>query len=126
MEDLIQLPSVLWKGDFLCKIDLQDAYQSIPVAKKARVYLRFLWKGKLYQFTCLPFGLASSPRIFTKCLKPLLVYLQALGVRLLVYAGINLTGYHPPPGHPGAFAPKCVPSPRAFAQQKMPGGRANK
>ena len=40
-------------------------------------------------------------------------------------AGINLTGYHPP-GHPRAFAPKCVPSPRAFAQQKMPGGRANK
>ena len=40
-------------------------------------------------------------------------------------AGINLTGYHPP-GHPGAFAPKCVPSPRASAQQKMPGGRANK
>ena len=36
-------------------------------------------------------------------------------------AGINLTGYHPPE-HPGAFAPKCVPSPRTFAQQKMPGG----
>ena len=44
---------------------------------------------------------------------------------LLINAGINLTGYHPP-GHPGAFAPKCVPSPRAFAQQKMPGGWANK
>ena len=40
-------------------------------------------------------------------------------------AGINLTGYHPP-GHPGAFAPKCLPSPRAFSQQKMPGGWANK
>ena len=40
-------------------------------------------------------------------------------------AGINLTSYNPP-GHPGAFAPKCVPSPRAFAQQKMPGGLANK
>ena len=26
-----------------------------------------------------------------------------------------------PPGHPGAFAPKCLPSPGAFAQQKMPG-----
>ena len=38
-------------------------------------------------------------------------------------AGINLTGY---PGHPGAFAPKCVPSPRAFAQQKILGDRANK
>ena len=31
-----------------------------------------------------------------------------------------------PPGQPGAFAPRCVPSPRAFAQQKVPGGRANK
>ena len=85
MEDLTHVPSVLQKGDFLCKIDLQDAYLLIPVAKKARVYLRFLWKGKLYQFTCLPFGLAPSPRIFTKCLKPLLVYLRALGVHLLVY-----------------------------------------
>ena len=53
--------------------------------KKSRIYLRFLWKGRLYQFTCLPFDLRSSPRIFTKVLKPLLVYLQALGVRLLVY-----------------------------------------
>ena len=41
------------------------------------------------------------------------------------YAGINLTGYHPP-REPRAYAPKCVPSPGAFAQQKMPGGRANK
>ena len=42
------------------------------------------------------------------------------------HAGINLTGYHPLPGHPGAFASKYVPSPRAFAQQKMPRGRASK
>ena len=40
-------------------------------------------------------------------------------------AGINLTGYHPP-GHSGAFAPKFVPSPRDFAQKKIPGDRANK
>ena len=57
----------------------------IPVAKKARAYLRFPWKGKLCQFTCLPFGLVSSPRIVTKCLKPLLIYLRALGVHLLAY-----------------------------------------
>ena len=39
-----------------------------------------------------------------------------------LYAGINLTGYHPP-GHTRAFAPKCVPSPGAFALQKMPRAR---
>ena len=85
MEDLSHLPSVLRRGDFMCKIDLKDAYQTFPIAKKSRIYLRFLWRGRLYQFTCLPFSLRSSPRIFTKVLKPLLVYLRALGVRLLVY-----------------------------------------
>ena len=85
MEDLSHLPSLLRRGDFMCKIDLKDAYQTIPIAKKSRIYLRFLWRGRLYQFTCLPFGLRSSPRIFTKVLKPLLVYLRAMGVRLLVY-----------------------------------------
>ena len=34
---------------------------------------------------------------------------------------INLTGYHPHSGHPGAFGPKYMPSPSAFAQQKTPG-----
>ena len=42
----------------------------------------------------------------------------------------DLCGYHfdglpSPLGHLGAFAPKCVPSPRAFAQQKMPQGPIN-
>ena len=76
MEDLSYLPSVLQREDFMCKIDLQDAYQTIPIAKKSRIYLRFLWRRRLYQF--LPFGLRSSPRTFTKVLKPLLVYLRAL------------------------------------------------
>ena len=35
-------------------------------------------------------------------------------------AGINLTGYHPL-GHPGPFAPKCVPSPRALQNRKCSG-----
>ena len=32
--------------------------------------LKFLWRDQLYAFTCLPMGLTSSPRIFTKILKP--------------------------------------------------------
>ena len=33
MKDLSHLPSVLRRGDFMCKIDLQDAYQTILIAK---------------------------------------------------------------------------------------------
>ena len=45
---------------------------------------------------------------------------QRMDAVFATYAGINLSGYHPP-GHPGAFAPKCVPSPRAFAQRNGAG-----
>ena len=36
MEDLSYLPSILWRGDFMCKMDLQDTYQTIPIAKKIK------------------------------------------------------------------------------------------
>ena len=33
MKDLSHLPSVLQRGDFMCKIDLKDAYQTISIKK---------------------------------------------------------------------------------------------
>ena len=36
MEDLSHLTSVLQRGDFMCKIDLKDACQTIPIAKKIK------------------------------------------------------------------------------------------
>ena len=37
------------------------------------------WKETLYQFSCLPNGLSSAPRIFTKILKPVFAHLRSLG-----------------------------------------------
>lgn len=45
----------------------------------------FLWKETLCEFTCLPFGLCSPPRAFTKLLKPVIAYQQELSIRLIVY-----------------------------------------
>lgn len=39
-----------------------------------RKFLRFLWKENLHEFACLPFGLASAPRVFTKILKPVIKF----------------------------------------------------
>ena len=33
IEDLLHLPSFLCSGEFMCKIDLKDAYQTVPIAK---------------------------------------------------------------------------------------------
>lgn len=61
---------------YMLSLDLQDAYYSIAVAPWCRKYLRFQYDGTLYQFTCLPNGLASAPRMFTKVLKAPLGFLR--------------------------------------------------
>ena len=60
----------------MASIDLKDAYFSVSVAKEHRKFLRFLWQAKVYEFTCLPFGLACAPRVFSKVMKPLVASLS--------------------------------------------------
>ena len=62
---------------FMTSIDLKDAYYSVPIADEHQKYLKFLWRDQLYAFTCLPMGLTSSPRIFTKILKPVFATLRS-------------------------------------------------
>ena len=66
-------------------IDIQDAYLHVPMARSVRKYLRFMVNGRVYQFTCLPFGLATSPREFTKLLRPVVQLLRLQGIKLHVY-----------------------------------------
>ena len=73
-------------GCFMTCVDLQDAYYSIPMSFSFRKYLKFAWRGRLYQFRALPMGLTSSPRIFTKVLKPVFATLRS-------HYGHNCTGY---------------------------------
>ena len=53
-------------------IGIKDAYLFVPVARSDRQFLRFRWKEMLYEFQCLPFGLSSAPRVFTRLLKPII------------------------------------------------------
>lgn len=64
---------------YMASIDLKNAYYSVPIAKEHRKCLRFLWKDKIFQYTCLPNGIACAPRIFTKLLKPVYATLHQLG-----------------------------------------------
>ena len=44
-----------------------------------------MWQNKLFQFTCLPFGLSSAPHTFTKVLKPVAAHLRGKGIRCVFY-----------------------------------------
>lgn len=85
MEDIRTAINILEKNDFMCSIDLKDAYFLIPVSQSDRKYLRFIYNGTTYEFTCLPFGLSTCPYVYTKTMKVVLVYLRKLGIRITNY-----------------------------------------
>ena len=47
-EGLHCLGNVSKKGDYMCKLDLKDAYFPIPLNPTSTKSVRFLWSGKLY------------------------------------------------------------------------------
>ncbi len=55
-------------GDWFVTIDLKDAYFHIEILPQHRKFLRFAFGGEAYQYRVLPFGLALSPRTYTKCM----------------------------------------------------------
>ncbi|XP_056388255.1 uncharacterized protein LOC130283090 [Hyla sarda] len=85
MEGIHSLRDLLLPGDWLVKVDLKDAYLTVPIHPESQQFLRFLWRGRLWQFTCLPFGLSSAPWCFTKLMKPVVAALRSRGVRLIIY-----------------------------------------
>lgn len=79
LEDGKTVRRLLARGYFMASIDLKDAYYLINVKKSNRIFLRFLFQDKLYQFTCLPFGLNQALYTFTKLMKPVITYLRKRG-----------------------------------------------
>ena len=64
MENLETVRFLVRKGDWFVKLDLKDAYLTVPVHNSHQKYLRFQWEGRVFQFKCMAFGLAPAPRIF--------------------------------------------------------------
>jgi hypothetical protein len=85
MEGFPLLKTLIKQGDWFLKLDMKDAYFCVSMAERHKRFLRFQWKSTLYEFQCLPFGLASAPRDFTKLLKPLIAMLRRIGIRLIIY-----------------------------------------
>ena len=75
MTGVYQVPSVILKGDCAVKLDLANnklyyllkwhlaffcsAYYHVHIRASHQKFLRFLWKGKVYQFLVLCFGLKT-------------------------------------------------------------------
>ena len=72
-------------GDYMVSLDLKASYFSVPIFSPHKKYLRFVWKGVIFQFTCFPFGYSLAPRVFTTIFKPILASLRFKEVRLIIF-----------------------------------------
>ena len=79
MESIHTCTQLMRPECYIASIDLQDAYYLIPIDTEHQKYLKFMWREKLYQFTCLAQGLSSAPRLFTKLIKPIFSQLRGKG-----------------------------------------------
>ncbi|CAM4729294.1 unnamed protein product [Leuciscus chuanchicus] len=85
MLTLRQIVPQIRSEDWFVTIDLKDAYFHISIRPCHWKFLRFAFGGKAYQYRVLPFGLALSPRTFTKCVDAALAPLRLQGIRILNY-----------------------------------------
>ncbi|VDI19346.1 Hypothetical predicted protein [Mytilus galloprovincialis] len=73
------------RNNYTFKFDLRSGYHHLDIEQSCHTYLGFSWKQNFYVFTVLPFGLSSSPYIFTKCLRPLVKHWRKCGIRIVLY-----------------------------------------
>ena len=85
MESLQALTYMMKERDYMCKIDLKDAYFTVPLDKSCHHLVRFLWEENLYEFLFPCFCVGPAPRVFTKFLKVPISLLQRLNIRILIY-----------------------------------------
>ena len=62
-----------------------------PHPSNSRKYLRFCYKSQVFQFTSLPFGLATAPQVFTMIVKEVKLMALSRGLRIHQYLDDWLT-----------------------------------
>jgi hypothetical protein len=74
-----------WPDCWFGKLDLTNCFLSFPLHPSALPYFCFKFEGKLYQFTHMPFGLSTAPRVCTQLLSVVAFALSQQDIRPVRY-----------------------------------------
>ena len=85
METHDKIKEILQCNDFMASIDLSDAFFTVPLHESSKKFVCFQFDDKRYSYNVLPFGLTSSPRIFSKMLKSVINHQRSLGIKITFY-----------------------------------------
>ena len=65
--------------------DLMSGYYHVDLHPRSRTFVRFCWKGQYYVYRCLPFGLSTTPWVFSKVMMEMIMYWRREGINVLPY-----------------------------------------
>ena len=72
-------------GGWYGKLDLSNYFVSFPLHPSVRKHFCFRFEGVLYQFTAMPFGLSTAPRVCTQLLSVIQFALAEQGITDIRY-----------------------------------------
>ncbi|CAI7784822.1 unnamed protein product [Closterium sp. NIES-53] len=84
-EGLNRVADLARVGDWMFSIDLKSGYHHIDIHPSCWKFLGFEFDKRTYAFRSLPFGLATSPFVFTQLGKQLALRWREQGIRVIPY-----------------------------------------
>jgi len=77
--------ALLLRARVATKLDLQAAFRHVRIHDDHQQYFGFTLNGRVYRYTCLPFGCSWSPALYAKMLAPAIEAIRRAGIRIIWY-----------------------------------------
>ena len=84
-DGLKDLANLAEKEDFALSYDLMSGYYHVGLHPRSMTFVGFQWKGKYYTYNCLPFGFSTTPWVFSRVMRELVILWRRDGIKLLPY-----------------------------------------
>ena len=94
LEYLIETALAVGIGGYLWIIDLKDSYFILPILKKFIHLFGAKWLDKYIFYACLPFGLATSPRLFQTWADCIKFIVEESNPKLFNVNGLNILTHY--------------------------------
>ena len=69
MESIKQVTHMIKPNMYLASLDIKDAFYTVPIYKPQRMYLKFMWLNKAYQFIVMSIGCVDAKKICQQDIK---------------------------------------------------------
>ena len=85
METQVKVRQAIQTNEWSFSLNLTDAYLHVSMHRASRKYLRFCIQDQVFQFRALPFGLTTSPCVFTQLMTAIAIHLRKRAITMFPY-----------------------------------------